>query len=132
MSVHAEAEGEGRRRGSMLAPRRACAITGGLCGALDSLSRATLLSGAEDERDAWRRGTWRRVRVALRVFETKKMEGSKAAHRQTAYPLAQAGPQPHTDTRDESQAQGAEGREAEGELWAWGQKTLLPTESAHV
>ena len=87
MSVHAEAEGGGRGRGSMLTPRRACAITGGLCGALDSLSRATLLSGAEDERDAWRRGTWRRVRVALRVFETKKMEGSKAAHRQTAYPF---------------------------------------------
>ena len=51
MSVHAEAEGGGRGRGSMLTPRRACAITGGLCGALDSLSRATLLSGAEDERD---------------------------------------------------------------------------------
>ena len=83
MSVHAEAEGGGRRRGSMLTPRRACAIAGVDCGAVDSLSRATLLSGAEDERDAWRRGTHgavTRVRVALRVFETPKnrrREGSK-------------------------------------------------------
>ena len=90
MSVHAEAEGGGRRRGSMLTPRRACAITED-CGALDSLSTLERLCSLErrtsEMHGGWAHGAVTRVRVALRVFETKKMEGSKAAHRHTAYPF---------------------------------------------